>query len=524
MIRLEELTITEFVRHPLVLNDQSQSEPQITILKSIYGMPLTEGQLEIYRRGTGRETYDAKPCEEATVIAGRRGGKTTLAVYIALYEATRDHGLPEGQEGHIMIIAKDLKQAQGAFRSLRGKLLKSPVLSQLIRKSTRDEIILENNIVIGCFPPNHDSVRGRSLIAVICDEIAFWSQGEWAASPAEEVLAALRPGMATVDDTKLIKISTPYGKIGPIWQEFTRRAELDFPVWQLSSMEMNPTLKREKLERERRRDEDKFRREYLAEFTDSVTNWIPPEFIDHSIVRGRAELPPCQDIRYVAALDAATRGSDFAFAIVHKMPDDRVIVDYVRTWTPSKTKEMPLLIEPILLQIRDALERYGTNQITGDQFYSDALRQQFLKMQIICSKFEFTTASRSGLFTNLRDLLTERKLELLDDPKLIAQLRNLRQEQRPSGYVDVRPVGGKDDSAVVVALAVKIALNEVRPLSIELVPADLCASPQPLRFDPYTCPDAAVCGNHPECFEPYECRGFVDNRLVTISDSRITMR
>ena len=45
-----------------------------------------------------------------------------------------------------MIIAKDLKQAQGAFRTLRGKLLKSPVLSRLIRKSTRDEIILENNI------------------------------------------------------------------------------------------------------------------------------------------------------------------------------------------------------------------------------------------------------------------------------------------------------------------------------------------------------------------------------------------
>ena len=370
--------------------------------------------------------------------------------------------------------------------------------------------------MIGCFPPNHDSVRGRSLIAVICDEIAFWSQDEWAASPAEEVLAALRPGMATVDDTKLLKISTPYGKIGPIWQEFTRRAELDFPVWQVSSMDMNPTLKREKLERERRRDEDKFRREYLAEFTDSVTNWIPPEFIDHSIVRGRAELPPrrTSDMsqhsmllpgvpisRLPSCIRCRTTGSSWTTC---------------GTWTPSKTKEMPLLIEPILLQIRDVLERYGTNQITGDQFYSDAIRQQFLKMQIICDKFEFTTASRSGLFTNLGDLLTERKLELLDDPKLIAQLRNLRQEQRPSGYVDVRPVGGKDDSAVVVALAVKIALNEVRPLSIELVPADLCASLQPLRFDPYTCPDAAVCGNHPECFEPYECRGFVDNRLVTI--------
>ena len=104
-------------------------------------------------------------------------------------------------------------------------------------------------------------------------------------------------------------------------------------------MELNPTLKREKLEREQRRDDDKYRREYLAEFTDSVTNWIPPEFIDHSIVRGRAELPPRPDIRYVAALDADTRGSYFAFAIRQQTPYDRGIVDSVRTCTRAKTQE-----------------------------------------------------------------------------------------------------------------------------------------------------------------------------------------
>jgi hypothetical protein len=516
MSRYQELNIIAFIEHPQLLNDQSLSAPQITILKSVYGMELTEGELIIYRRGTGHEIYDAKPCEEATLIIGRRGGKTTLAVYIVIYEAIRDHGLPEGEEGYIVIIAKDLKQARRVFRIIREKFRRSPVLSKLVKKVTRDEIVLHTNVVISCFPPNHESVRGRNLIAVIADELAFWSQDEWAASPAEEVLAALRPGMATVRDTKLLKISTPYGKIGIIWQEFTRRAELDFPVWQLPSIEMNPTLRGERLEREQHRDETKYRREYLAEFTDSVTNWIPPEFIDHCIVRGRAELPPRQGVRYVAALDAATRGSDFAFAIVHKTPDDGVVVDYVQTWTPSKTKDTPLLIEPILCQIRGVLDRYGTNHIIGDQFYSDAIRQQFLKIQIICDKFEFTAASRSGLFTNLRDLLTERKLELLDDPKLIGQLRNLRQEQRPSGYVDVRPVGGKDDSAVVVALAVKIALNEVRRLSVEAVSADLRGFPQPLRFDPYSCPVAAICKNHPDCFEPYECRGFVDKRLVTI--------
>lgn len=522
MLRIEELNIVEFIQHPLVLNDQSLSEAQITIVKSFYGLPLADTELEIYHRGTGRDAYEQGPCEEATVIAGRRGGKTTLSIYIACYEATREHGIPDGQEGHIMIIAKDLRQAKTAFRVMREKLRKSPVLSKFIKKVTRDEIILKNNVVISCFPPNHDSVRGRNLIAVICDEIAFWASDKSAASPAEEVLAALRPGMASVHNTKLLKISTPYGKVGVVWQEFSRRTELDFPVWQLTSLEMNPTLKREKLERERRLDEDKYRREYLAEFTDSISGWVPPEYIAQCIVRGRTEFPPQRDVNYFAALDAATRSDDFAIAIVHKTPDDTVVVDCVRTWTPRKTAGVSLLIEPILFQIRDLLEIYHTNQVTGDQYYSDAISQQLLKLQIVCERFNFTAQSRSGLFTNLRHLLAERKLELPEDPKLLGQLRNLRQEQRPGGYIDVRPSGGKDDSAVAVALAVSIALKQPRPLPFEVIFPDLGPSPELLGQRPESCVKAAICANFPDCLDAGHCLGFKDTRPVTISNARIS--
>ena len=45
---------------------------------------------------------------------------------------------------------------------------------------------------------------------MICDELAFWSDDENSANPAEDVIAAVRPGMATVRNPKLIKISTPY--------------------------------------------------------------------------------------------------------------------------------------------------------------------------------------------------------------------------------------------------------------------------------------------------------------------------
>ena len=88
----------------------------------------------------------------------------------------------------------------------------------------------------------YDGVRGRTIIAVICDEMAFWPHEETAANPEEEVIAALRPGMIAVTNPKLVKISTPFAKQGLLWTDFQQRTELDFPVWQLPSHEMNPKI------------------------------------------------------------------------------------------------------------------------------------------------------------------------------------------------------------------------------------------------------------------------------------------
>jgi len=132
-----------------------------------------------------------------------------------------------------------------------------------------------------------------------------------------------------------------------------------------------------------------------------------------------------------------------------------------------------------------------------------------------------TARSKVAVGANLRHLLAERKLELPEDPKLLGQLRNLRQEQRAGGYIDVRPNGGKDDSAVAVALAVSIALKQPRPLPFELVFPDLGPSPESLGQRPESCIKAAVCGNFPDCWDAGHCLGFKDTRPVTISNARI---
>src|SRR6266436_4220299 len=138
------LNIIQFIEHPDLLNDQSLSEMQRTILKSIYGLALSQAELEMYCASTGRATYQATEQREATIIAGRRSGKTSkIAAPIAIYEAFRDHGLPQGEEAYVMLLAPQISQAKIAFRSIRRYLRNSPILSKRIVHETRDEIRLD---------------------------------------------------------------------------------------------------------------------------------------------------------------------------------------------------------------------------------------------------------------------------------------------------------------------------------------------------------------------------------------------
>lgn len=61
---------------------------------------------------------------------------------------------------------------------------------------------------------------------------------------------------------------------------------------------------------------------------------------------------------------------------------------------------------------------------------------------------------RGQLFDNLKHLLVQRRMELLDDRALLQHLRALEEQKQSSGNIDIRPSHRqKDDVAVAVTLA-----------------------------------------------------------------------
>jgi len=67
-------------------------------------------------------------------------------------------------------------------------------------------------------------VRGRTVVAVVADEVAHWFSEEHHSNPDVEVLNAIRPGMLGVPGALLIGISSPYRRAGELF-------ETDQRVW-----------------------------------------------------------------------------------------------------------------------------------------------------------------------------------------------------------------------------------------------------------------------------------------------------
>src|SRR5262249_37268339 len=148
-------------------------------------------------------------------------------------------------------------------------LERSPVLRRSIAEICKDEIRLTNGIVISIYPCTYRAPRGVTIICAIADEVAFW-RDQSSTNSDVEIIRSLSRGIANVSKAKLVKISTPYGRTGLIWNEFNRRDE--FPerlVWKAPTWIMNPSIPDSFFAAERTKDRDAFEREYGAEFLEA---------------------------------------------------------------------------------------------------------------------------------------------------------------------------------------------------------------------------------------------------------------
>jgi hypothetical protein len=358
--------IIEFIRDPQLLG-LTLSPAQTALLKAIYARPMSEEELVLYRACTGREDPPPAAFGEVTVVAGARSGKDSrIAAPIVVYEATRgghERHLARGERGVIPLVAQDTRAARVAFGFVKDYLTRSPLLAGLVAETLANEIALTNGLAIMCFPCTLRSLRGWSIPVGVLDELVFFRL-EGAADSDTEIQASVRRGMVSFPHTKLIKISTPYMRGGVLFEDFTRgfgQSDADLLVWRASSMLMNPSLRAERLERERRLDPLRFAREYEGEFADDLEAFLPSVWVDDAVVAGRHQLPARVGISYLAAVDPSGGGPDhFTLSVVHAegRGTERVVIqDLMRGWGRHGSQAPDLV--GVVREIAELLKGYN---------------------------------------------------------------------------------------------------------------------------------------------------------------------
>ena len=98
----------------------------------------------------------------------------------------------------MLVLAASRDQAHVVFDYIRGFLEASPVLRQEIDVITASEIRLKSGVVIAIHANSFRSIRGRTLLACIFDEVSMW-RDESSATPDLEVYRAVLPALMTTE-------------------------------------------------------------------------------------------------------------------------------------------------------------------------------------------------------------------------------------------------------------------------------------------------------------------------------------
>ena len=279
----------------------------------------------------------------------------------------------------------------------------------------------------------------------MADEIAFW-RSEDSANPDVEIMAGVRPGMATIPGAMLLCISSPYARRGALWEAHRRHFGKDGDsvlVWQAETLSMNPSVDKQIIKDAYEADEASAAAECGAEFRRDIESFVNREAIEEVIIPGRFELPPNREIRYRAFVDPSGGTSDSMTLAIGHRENGTVVLDVLREAKP------PFSPEQVAQEYASLLSRRGIHRVTGDRYGGDWPREQFRKRGI---RYETSDLPKADLYRELLPSINSARIELLDHPRLVNQLLSLERRTSRGGRDSIdHPPQGHDDLANVVA-------------------------------------------------------------------------
>jgi len=391
------------------------------------------------------------------LLAGRRSGKSLISDVIACYEATVPdfaNILRPSEERFILILSVRQDSANLHVENIYRLLKRSKALRSLVTGRARERVELANGVSIISLPASARSVRGYTASTVILDELAHFVDSDGNSS-ADSVFDAVTPVLATFGELgRLIITTTPQARMGIVYDLFDRvtKGELDDThLTKHSTREMNPKVSERVINNAIKRDSLSAAVEYFAEFSDPVAAFLDSQTILQAIdpLRKRQENAAAGK-SYVMAIDPATMGDRYAFAIAHK-EGEVIYLDYAHILRPPVD---PTQAEDLLF---DLSKRFEPSVIKCDT----ASTTERLKTRLPVLEYTpFTRPMKLRIYGALKEALNLKHLVLYRDDDLIDELQAL---QIRNGVDIAAPKSGRvkhDDLADCLALCVDTLTEE----------------------------------------------------------------
>jgi hypothetical protein len=203
---------------------------------------------------------------------------------------------------------------------------------------------------------------------------------------------------------------------------------------------MNPTISQDIIDEAIEADPANAAAEFGAEFRSDVAAYIDRAVVEAAVVPGRFELPPISTARYFAFVDPSGGSSDsMTLAIAHREPNGVAVLDAIRERRP------PFSPEDVTGEFATLLKSYRCTSVTGDRYGGEWPRE---RMRLQGVAYELAEKSKSDIYRDALPALNSGKIELLDNPRLVAQICSLERRTARGGRDSIdHPPNAHDDSA-----------------------------------------------------------------------------
>lgn len=421
------------------------------------------------------ERFWGKGCRRLVASVGRRGGKSSTMCRVAVTELLfGSFDITPGDVGVFAIFSVRMKEAEQRLRTI------SDILTVLgiVHTKTQTEIKFSNRpFIIRVYPAHARFAVGYTCVFLLCDEVARWRDDETGANPATQVLASIRPAMATQPNAHEFLISSPWSTTDAHWDAMQEGENDNQTVCHAPSWVANPTLTEEGTKADEP-DEQTWLREYAAQaMTATEERLFSPDLLAQCIEHIDLPRNPEPGDQVVCGADWGFSRNSSALVVCHISLLGVYHVAELMVIAPKPG--MPLKPSEVAAEATHTMKSHGATVCLADVHYREAMDEHLRKDG--CHQAPAPVKDVATQYIRMRSLMAKGLLKLPAHQSLIRDLTDTKVVPKSGGGLKVilpkRAGGAHADAVSALALAI---YQKVGPAAVP-VPMIPARTPEEIR-------------------------------------------